>query len=211
MPPGWAGYQAYCPYTIGANKAGAWLGPNLYAARALVRRSRTAGTKVTVWAKGPYDPLALPLARYVAGVLRSLGYRASPRSVPGEDAGPYYAKVAAPKTRAQIGVGFWSPDFADNTAIFPPQLTCGLPRHLDLEGFCDPDVDRLIRRAGELEARGDQAAASRIWSAVDRRVIDKAPWIPLYNMRTTELVSRRLGNYAYNPQNGFLVDQAWVR
>ena len=57
----------------------------------------------------------------------------------------------------------------------------------------------------------NRPAASSNWSAVDHRVIDKAPWIPLYNARTTELVSRRLGNYAYNPQNGFLVDQAWVR
>ena len=49
VPPGYAGYRAYCPYTIGLNKAGAWLGPDLDAARALVRRSHTAGTKVTVW------------------------------------------------------------------------------------------------------------------------------------------------------------------
>ena len=90
------------------------------------------------------------------------------------------------------------------------QLGCDLPRQSNLAGFCDPGADRLIRRAGELEAT-DQAAASRLWSTIDRRIIDQAPWIPLVDLRSNELVSRRLGNYTYNPQIGFLIDQAWVR
>jgi len=49
------------------------------------------------------------------------------------------------------------------------------------------------------------------WSAVDRRVVDEAPWIPLFNIRSTDLASRRLGNYTYNPQLGLLIDQAWIR
>jgi hypothetical protein len=35
--------------------------------------------------------------------------------------------------------------------------------------------------------------------------------VPLFDRRTTELVSHRLGNYTNNPQLGFLIDQAWVR
>ena len=68
------------------------------------------------------------LARYVATALRSLGYQASVTSVKGKTWEPYIARVAAPETKAQIGIANWIPDFADNNAIFPVQLTCGLPR-----------------------------------------------------------------------------------
>ena len=211
VPPGYAGYRRYCPYSLDANPAGSWIGPDLAAARALVRQSQTQGMKVRVWVKdtGPADP-SPPLARYVATVLHSLGYRASVTSVKGKTSAPYYARIGAPQTKAQIGIARWIPDFPDNSAIFPVQLDCDLPRRANLAGFCDAGVDRLIRRAGELEAT-DQAAATRLWSTIDRRIIDQAPWIPLVDLRSNELVSRRLGNYTWNPQIGFLIDQAWVR
>ena len=213
VPPGNAGYRPYCPYSVDANSAGSWIGPDLATARRLVQQSHTEGMKVTVWVQDvprSVDPSFIPLARYVAAVLRSLGYRASVATVKGKTWRPYVARIAAPQTKAQIGVSNWIPDFADNTAIFPVLLGCGVSRHLNFAGFCDAGTDRLIRRAGELEAT-DQAAASHLWTRIDRRIIDQAPWIPLVYWRSNELVSRRLGNYTYNPQLGFFIDQAWVR
>ena len=213
VPPGYAGYRPYCPYSLDANPAGAWIAPDLATARTLVRQSHTEGMKVTVWTRDvprSSDPSFIPLAHYVATVLRSLGYRASVASVKGKTSEPYYARIAAPQTKAQIGVANWIPDFADNTAIFPVVLGCGVSRQFNVAGFCDPGTDQLIRRAGELEST-DQAAASRLWSTIDRRIIDQAPWIPLVDWQANELVSRRLGNYTYKPQPGFVIDQAWVR
>ncbi len=213
VPPGNAGYRPYCPYSLDANPAGSWIAPDLAAARTLVRRSHTVGMKVTIWAADvprSSDPSFIPLAHYVATVLRSLGYRASVASVKGKTSGPYYARIAAPQARAQIGVANWIPDFADNTAIFPVVLGCGVSRQFNVAGFCDPRTDQLIRQAGELEST-DQAAASRLWSTIDRRVTNRAPWIPLVYWQSNTVVSRRLGNYIYKPQPGFVIDQAWVR
>ena len=38
-----------------------------------------------------------------------------------------------------------------------------------------------------------------------------APIVPVDNARNVDLVSKRVGNYEYNPQWGVLLDQLWVR
>ena len=63
--------------------------------------------------------------------------------------------------------------------------------------FCDPQFDGTVRRA--LTA---QAAASPT---------DDAPVVNLVTPSITDFVSRRVGNYQYNPQLGVLIDQLWVR
>jgi peptide/nickel transport system substrate-binding protein len=35
--------------------------------------------------------------------------------------------------------------------------------------------------------------------------------IPLVNPKRVDFLSRRVGNYQYNPQWGILLDQLWVR
>jgi hypothetical protein len=42
-------------------------------------------------------------------------------------------------------------------------------------------------------------------------MVDAAPWIPLFNPRSVELLSRRAGGHRYSPIYGTLVDQLWVR
>src|SRR5207237_9552472 len=74
-PPGLPGYRPYCPYTLNPSRSGAWTAPDRAKARQLVRRAGTRGERVDVW--GPvdegYEPVGIPA--YIAGVLRSLGYR----------------------------------------------------------------------------------------------------------------------------------------
>jgi len=50
-----------------------------------------------------------------------------------------------------------------------------------------------------------------MWAAVDHELVDAAPWVPLYNLRGLELLSKRVGNYQFNPAYGSLIDQLWVR
>jgi YVTN family beta-propeller protein len=49
LPPGIPGYQPYCPFTTDPGVSGAWVGPDLAAARRLVAESGTSGMHVTVW------------------------------------------------------------------------------------------------------------------------------------------------------------------
>src|SRR6202040_1905399 len=71
LPPNLPGYSPYCPYTLAPAPDGKWTAPDLARAQRLVEASGTRGTRVTVW-----SPTAFASgARYVASVLRKLGYR----------------------------------------------------------------------------------------------------------------------------------------
>jgi peptide/nickel transport system substrate-binding protein len=78
LPPDFPGYRPYCPYTSGPAAKGVWTAPDLARARALVERSGTRGTPVTVWttaaAAGP--------GQVAAKTLRLLRYRVTLTSLP---------------------------------------------------------------------------------------------------------------------------------
>ena len=46
---------------------------------------------------------------------------------------------------------------------------------------------------------------------IDRRITDAAAWVALGDQQEVDFVSRRVGNYQYNPQWGVLIDEMWVR
>ena len=86
-------------------------------------------------------------------------------------------------------------------------FTCK-PRNLSF--FCDRRVDAEIARALKLEAT-DPDAAQALWTKVERDVVDLAPRCRCSPRRTSNIVSKRVGNYLYNPEWGILFDQLWVR
>ena len=80
----------------------------------------------------------------------------------------------------------------------------------NLSQFCDPGADALIARATAVQT-SDPRAADALWARAERRVLDAAPAIPLFNNIHTDLVAERLRNDQYHPQWGLLFDQAWLR
>lgn len=68
----------------------------------------------------------------------------------------------------------------------------------------------MMDKARTLETT-EPAAAAKLWAAVDRRIVDQAPWVPLANPFDVRLVSDRVGNYQAHPHWGVLVGQLWVR
>ena len=57
----------------------------------------------------------------------------------------------------------------------------------------------------------DPAAAGPLWADIDRSIVDKAPWVPTHTSKGLSFVSKRVGNYHYNPEWGVLLNQLWVR
>ena len=74
LPPGWFGYEPYCPYTTHPDPGGRWQAPDLSAARQLVAASGTAGASVHV---GPFRARHAPLGDYLVSALNELGYEVS--------------------------------------------------------------------------------------------------------------------------------------
>jgi YVTN family beta-propeller protein len=199
LPSGFPGYEPYCP----------WRRPDLAKARALVARSGTRGMKITVWSWGNLPDIG----PYAVKLLRSLGYRASLRTRNGYG---YFEVVGDSRTRAQIGTTEWISDYPAASGFFNAVLTCDsfLPRNPgnsnDAE-FCDPSIDRRIRRALNAQATNPDAARG-LWEGIDRDTTDRAPWVPLVNPRIVDVLGTRVGNYQYSYAGpGPLIDQLWVR
>jgi len=200
LPPNFPGYGPYCPYRYDVARA-----------RRLVRASGTSGQRVTVWTTSG-DNFGLDVEnRYLARVLRSLGYRAALKAVPG-GVGAFFRYVSDVRNRAQTGLSGWFADYASAFGYLQPNFSCAATgvRASNTSQFCNRGVDRQIKRAAAVESSEPQAAA-HLWHRIDERVTDLAPWVPLFNQTTAQLVSKRVGNYQYNPQWGVLVDQLWVR
>ena len=66
------------------------------------------------------------------------------------------------------------------------------------------------QRAQSLQ-RQDPAAAGALWSRIDRELVDRALWVPLYNPRAVTVTAARVGNYQYHPFWTVLLDQLWIR
>ena len=205
LPPRIPGFVRHCPYSERGRN------PNLARARQLVRESGTRGMRVTVWTTR--DPRSvLDEGRYVAGVLRRLGYRARAVVLPDER---FFAYTNDSTNRAQVVSGGWSADYSSASSFFG-KLTCAffVPRSAekttDAAELCDPGFDRRVAHAQSLQLI-DPAAATAEWARLDRELTKRAIMVPTVNFRETDLLSPRVGNYQYHVLWGPIVDQLWVR
>jgi len=210
LPPNFPGYSPYCPYTLRPGSGGAWTGPDLAKARALVRESGTSGEHVTLWFCSCFNQTAL--ARIERAALEQLGYRTTLKLVRKID--PYFKAINDTlHTRPQIANAGWIADYPAASNFFN-LLTCAnatpSPNAVNTTRFCDAAIDREITRAGALQA-SDPHAAVALWRKIDRQVTDDAPWAALYTPRSIELVSARVGNYQLHPLFGLMPDQLWVK
>ena len=157
LPPNFPGYRPYCPYTAGSTKSGKWTAPDLTKAKALVARSGTCGMKVTVWAWSQ----AKGFNRVAVKALHSLGYRVAVKPVVG---GPILGCSCPTRETGRRSGSPAGPAWPRRTFLVP-QFSCSafLPRSPDnLNGsqFCDPGIDRQMRRA-QAEQLSDPTAVAR--------------------------------------------------
>jgi peptide/nickel transport system substrate-binding protein len=205
LPPAMFGYRPYCPYTTRPNAAsGAWHGPNLARALALVRASGTRGATVDL--RTFAGNVSNAVTRYVGGLLTRLGYQVNTRTFPNTSAGYNAYSLATNNSRLPLVViEGWIADYPYPTDFFDPLLVCAAGTEPGIQ-FCDPHLDGLVRAA---EAASGTAAI-QAWHKVDQTATNQAPWAPLTNGAGTDVVSRRVGNYQRNPQYGEILDQLWV-
>jgi ABC-type transport system substrate-binding protein/DNA-binding SARP family transcriptional activator len=212
LPPGLPGYRPYCPYTRDLAGHGRWHGPDPAQARRLVAASGTKGMKVTVWNTNGPPQAAVDETRDAVAALDQLGYRASLRLLPDST---YFTYTGDSRNQAQVIDGGWSADYA-SANDFIGKLTCSYflpadgPATTDASEFCDPTGDRQIARADSSQTT-DPPAAAASWARLDRKLTNLAIWLPTVTPNEVDLVSRRAGNYQYNPVWGVLLDQLWVR
>jgi peptide/nickel transport system substrate-binding protein len=152
-----------------------------------------------------------PGARPVVALLRRLGYDAALRVVPEAD---YAPQIFDSRARTQASMFYWAADYPAPSNFLAQLLSCeafhpATRNNLNAAEFCSRAIDSLMRSATRAQAVNVQLA-NRKWAAVDRALVDAAPWLPLYNPQSVALLSRRAGGHRYNPIHGTLIDQLWV-
>ena len=164
--------------------------------------------KVTLWAWSQ----AKGFNQVAEKALHSLGYRVTVKPVGADN---YWGAVGDLRNRAQIGFDGWAggPGPASFlVALFScPGSLPGSPNLPDTSQFCDPRIDRQMRRA-QAEQLSDPTGSLALWQRVDREITNAAPWVPLIASKNVSVLSKRVGNYQYSPAAvAMLIDQLWVR
>ena len=196
LPPSVPGYRKVDPYPS----------PDLNRARRLVSLAGATGDEVTVWG---YNTEPSPaVTKYLAGVLRSLGFRVRERFL---DKTVFLDTIDDRGTKAQIGYARWQQDFPDGVDYFDLLLNgrnLGARGNLNYSYMNDPRLNRMIDDAREVQEPGARAAA---WARVERAAMAQAPWAPFANSVRTDVTSPRVRGYVYHQVFGFLWMKASVR
>jgi peptide/nickel transport system substrate-binding protein len=201
LPPGIQGYTPSCRFTVNPNAAGTWNGPDLARARRLVAASGTRGMNVEFWGSHPRESLG----RYLAALLRRLGYRTTVRTFD-DMIFVLNTSVAHPRHPPQIGLFGWGAESAAPLGFLKPLLSCSAGGE-NLSHLCAPRLDALMEQAAR--ARGPRA--TELWRRVETSLAARAPTVPLVNENLVALTGKEVGNYQNHPVAGALLDQLWVR
>ena len=200
LPPGIPGYRRDCPYTRDPRSDGRWTAPDLAKAERLVAASGTRGTVVRVWDSS--DAGNPGVDRYLALVLRRLGYRASVRLVP-HDA--FFARHPRLFQHMQLKLNAYGDT---SYGYFAAWFSC--QGQYDQAWFCDRRVASDNTYAASLNFTNPRAA-QRVWATMDRQLVDEAAWLPTVHPRGVDFVSARVRNYQFQPYSGVIADQLWLR
>src|SRR5215213_1089242 len=206
IPPNFAAYRPYCPFTLGEPGVGIWSAPDVSTAQDLVKKSGTRGAEV-VLVVDDADPASQTAGRLVVKVLRALGYRASLRVYPLTD---WFDVISRPSNKYNAGVLGWVADYPAPSNYLVNLASCNPELHpYNVSGYCDPAIETRIAAALKRELT-DPATANDIWATIDRAVVDAAATIPFGNNLRQDLVSRRVGNVLVHPVTGPIISQMWV-
>ncbi len=193
LPPGLPGHSPDCP--IPHDPA---------AARRLLAESGLAGQRVTLVTDD--SAVQRAIGAYVLSALQDIGFDARTRALSANLQSTYIQNTG---NDVQISLTAWYADYPSPANILVPNFSCAAWRpnsdaSTNISGLCDPAVEAAL-------ATAQTAPSDASWAAADRAVADATPAAVLFTPRYVNLVSRRVGGFAYHDQYRWLIARAWVR
>jgi peptide/nickel transport system substrate-binding protein len=208
LPPDYPGYRPYCPYTS-RRGADTWQGSDFVRAEQLLKGQHPERTTVTVWS----TLHAAPGIQHIVDALRELHYHVRFRVWP-KASFDYFPYVLDSRHRVQAAfMGWLTYDASAANQFSLYRCDAFVPNggaNQNPAEFCDPSLDRVMSQAEQLQATS-LAQANDLWAQVERRLVTAAPWIPLVNPSSLDVLSTRVHNFKRTPALGVLFDQMWVR
>ncbi len=209
LPPGFPGHVPYCAYNKGSGST--YNGPDLAKAKALVAASGTKGDAVAIVVIN--DSVNSAVGQYVQSVLNSIGYKATVKPL---SSNIQFTYIQNTKNKVQISLSQWYQDYPAASDFVKVLLSCSefhpaSDNSINMSGFCNKSLDAKMNTAETLELT-NPTAANALWGQIDQQMMSKyAPWVPLFNPKQLDFVSKRVGNYQFSRQFYMYVDQLWVK
>jgi ABC-type transport system substrate-binding protein len=181
LPPGMPGGEQLHRYE----------GPDLARARSLLRAAgypNGFSTRLYGYTAQPYPRIGAVIQQQLAAV----GIRAQ---LDMSEAAGYTAMAGDTANHVPFGWYAWIADYVDPSNFFDTLLNGRRIAPIynnNLSMFDDEDVNDLIERA---MATAGEAERTRLWHEVERRVMDRAPVMPLVHVYESRLYSPRLGGW----------------
>ncbi|HWL34816.1 MAG TPA: ABC transporter substrate-binding protein [Frankiaceae bacterium] len=191
LPPTLVGYKKIDPYATPGSKG------DLDKAKQLLDSANVKNLKLDFI----YDNTETNknIVQVIADQLKKIGISINPN--PQDDATVH---TTNPKSdNWDLYYAGWCPDWNGNGArtFFRPLLSdpdlknYNAGGSYNYGGYTNPEVDAKVVEA--LAAPAEQAAG--IWADIDVKVMDDAPWVPIYTSNGVTFISERLQGYVYFP------------
>ncbi|MEV7887659.1 ABC transporter substrate-binding protein [Streptomyces sp. NPDC002817] len=208
LPPGFPGHVDSCDYTKGGGTT--WKAADLAKAKALVKKSGTAGQEVGIVVQD--DDVNKSIGQYLQSLLTQLGYKATLKPL---SANIQFTYIQNTKNKVQLALTSWYQDYPAASDFLNVLLSCasyhpGSDSSINISGFCDKGIDAKMRTALKA-AQSDPRGADKQWGAIDQAIMAESPVVPLINPKIVDFTSTRVGNYQFSKQFYMLVGQLWVK
>ncbi|HVT50031.1 MAG TPA: ABC transporter substrate-binding protein [Dongiaceae bacterium] len=208
LPPNFPGHVDYCPYT--KNPGAKWSAPDMAKAKELMKESGTAGQTVTVISED--SAVSKAVGTYLQSVLSQLGYKAELKPI---SSNIQFTYIQNTNNKVQISVSQWYQDYPAASDFLNVLFSCdnfhpGSDASINISGFCDKDIDAKMKSA-MATAVSDPKKAEAMWAEVDKAVTDAAPAVFLFTPKHVDFVSKRTGNFLFNPQYYWMPHLSWVQ
>jgi len=182
------------PPTLGASYRKHDLYPyDLAKAKQLVAESGTKGQSVQVWSHST-DPVP-KAAQYMAGVLNSLGYKASVKTL---DEGVYWDTISTQKVDPQMAFVQFDQDYPDAQDFIDVQLNGERIADVGNQVHSNIDVPALNAQVDAARKMPLGPARDAKWAALDKAYMEQAPWVPFINLSLPKYVSPNLHGVTFN-------------
>ena len=89
----------------------------------------------------------------------------------------------------------WIADYPDPSNFYGPILGCGgaVPGGWNWAKFCNEEIDALAATADGMAASDQGAERIELWRQIYNKIMDDAPWVPVFNEVRFAMHSARIG------------------
>ncbi len=89
----------------------------------------------------------------------------------------------------------WIADYPDPSNFYGPILGCGgaVPGGWNWAKYCNEEIDALAAKADGMAGDDQADARIKMWSEIYNKIMDDAPWVPVFNEVRFAMHSARIG------------------